>query len=100
MKIHNYKPVGKGLVVASLDIEVEQWGITFRSCTLFDKDGKKWISFPSKKSDGPDGKPRYYNYVVMDKEKKEAFDKAAIALIDALGPTVAEVPLQDEYQTW
>ena len=97
MKIHNYKAVNKGLIVASLDIEIEQWGITFRSCTLFDKEGNKWISFPSKKSDGPDGKPRYYNYVVMDKEKKEAFDKAVIALVDALPK---EVPVEEEYKSW
>jgi len=69
-------------MVAGFDIEIEQWGVTFRNCTLFDKDGNKWISFPSKKTDGPDGKPRYFSYVTMDKEKKIAFDKTAIALLD------------------
>ena len=105
MKIHNYKPIGKGLMVAGFDIEIEQWGITIRNCTLFDKDGSKWISFPSKKTDGPDGKPRYFSYVTMDKDKKLAFDKTAIALLDVeaarvmancdapiVGPIDAEVP--------
>ncbi len=83
MKIHNYRPIGKGLMIASCDIEIEEWGLTIRNCTLFDKGGNKWISFPSKKTDGPDGKPKYFSYVTMDKEKKERFDKTAIALLDA-----------------
>jgi hypothetical protein len=83
MKIHNYKPIANSVMVAQFDVEIEQWALTIRGCTLFDKGGKKWIGFPSRKFDGKDGKPAYFNYIVMDKEAKERFDKAAIALLDA-----------------
>ena len=103
MKIHNYRPIGKGLMVASCDIEVEEWGVTFRSCTLFDKDGNKWISFPSKKTEGDDGKAKYYNYVTMDKTKKERFDKTAIQLIEVEAARVnagAVAPIDEVPLSW
>lgn len=84
MKIHNYKPVNKGSIIASFDVEIEQWGITFRSCSLVAKDDNRWISFPARKITADDGKVSYYSYVFMDKEKKAGFDKSALLLLDAM----------------
>lgn len=84
MKIHKYKVINKGSVLASLDIEIDALGLTIRSCTIFQKGDHRWINFPSKKTQGDDGSDHYYSYVFMEKHKKDAFDKAVFALVDAM----------------
>jgi hypothetical protein len=90
MKIENYKSIDRGMLVASFDLTIEEWGVTFRKITLFAKSDKRWISFPSLKFDGSDGKPAYYAYVVMEKEKKERMEKAIMVLLDAKNYTVGK----------
>ena len=81
MKIENYKIVNKGLILSKFDVNIEQWGLTIRDCTLFDKDGKQWVSMPSRQYKDNDGKTQYFNLIKMEEKAKERFDKAVIALI-------------------
>jgi len=84
MIIHNYKTLNKGIVAASLDIEVEQWGVTFRKCSVMEKDGKRWINFPSRKYKADDGTDQFFSYVFMERSKKDAFTKAVLEAIAAM----------------
>ena len=82
MQITNYRIVGKGSIAAEFDVVIDEWGVTYRNCTLFDSNSRRWVNFPSKKTE-KDGKTSYYTYIYMDKKIKERFDSAVIQLIDA-----------------
>jgi hypothetical protein len=83
MKILNYKLINKGTVIAAMDIEIPEWGFTIKRCTEFNKEGKRWISFPSYKFNDEQGGTKYSPYVFMEKTRKERFDKGVLALLDA-----------------
>lgn len=82
VEILNYKPIGKGCLVASLDVVISECGLTIRDCALFEKDGRKWINFPSKEYTTPQGEKKRWDFVTMEKDRKTRFDAACIAQVD------------------
>lgn len=74
MKIINYFPVNKGAVIANFSVQIEKMGnLIIRDCTLFEKDGKSWVSLPSKMVE-KDGKKNYFPYISFeDKHMNETF---------------------------
>jgi hypothetical protein len=66
-------------------------GLVLRDCALHDRDGKRWVSLPSKPqidSAGQlrkRGKPLYASIVeIPGRAERERFQRAALAAIDAL----------------
>jgi hypothetical protein len=49
MEVSNWKPINKGFLKGSFDVTINQYGITIVDCALFEKDGKRWVNFPSRK---------------------------------------------------
>lgn len=48
MQITSVRPILKGIMVASVDIIIPKWSNFFiRQIIVFDKNGTRWISFPS-----------------------------------------------------
>jgi len=82
MEISNYRQIGKGCLVASLDVAIPEWGITIKDCGLFEKDGRKWVNFPSKEYTNQAGEKKRWDFVVMEKDRKTKFDAACIAKVD------------------
>jgi len=86
MKIQNLKVINKGNLISRCSIDLENIGITIHECLLMkNKDGHKFISFPSKQYE-KEGKKKWFSYVYMNKERKEQFDKEAIDMIEKLLP--------------
>lgn len=82
MQILNYSPINKGCLKAKFNVLINDWGLTIRECSLFEKDGKKWIGLPSRQYD-KDGKIKNLDYVVFDKERRIRFDKACLEKINS-----------------
>jgi hypothetical protein len=69
-------------------------GLVLRDCALHDRDGKRWVSLPSKpqidsagqlRKDPNSGKPLYASIVeIPGRAERERFQRAALAAIDAL----------------
>ena len=43
-----YKPINKGSLLGYADIFVPKMGLEIFGCSLHQKDGRRWVNFPSK----------------------------------------------------
>jgi DNA-binding cell septation regulator SpoVG len=84
MEIQNYKEIKKGFVKARFDITVPQWQLTIKDCTLFEKEQKQWISFPSRQYEAADGSKKYFELVSFPKEVKERFQTKCLEKLKQL----------------
>ena len=82
MEILNFKQINKGCLVARFDVYIPKWGFTIRGCSLFNKDGHRWISMPSHKIEREDGSTMHYEHVRFDNCIKDRFQNACIDNID------------------
>jgi hypothetical protein len=57
--ITNSKLIRKGTLIGSFDLEMPS-GLIVRGAMLFEKDSKRWISFPSKEWTKQDGTKGYF----------------------------------------
>lgn len=80
MKIIQYKPVDKGATKGYITLFVPKWELTIYNITLYEKDGKMWISFPSKSYE-KDGQTKWFSF--MRFEKPEMMDKFGAEVIAA-----------------
>ena len=90
MEILNYKPINKGFLVGKFDLQIPEWGkLTICECTLFEKDGKRWISLPSKQYE-KDGQKKHFNLIRFDLAVLKKLEAAALLLLNEL----VNVPMQ------
>ena len=65
------------------DFFVPKMGLHIRDCSLHQKDGRKWISFPSKKYVNDDGEEKYRAYLRFEERSiEDQFRKEAIEAIE------------------
>jgi hypothetical protein len=57
--VSNPKLLHKNTLVGSFDLQMPS-GLIVRGAMLFEKGGKRWVSFPSKEWIKPDGTKSYY----------------------------------------
>ena len=83
MKIDKYRSIAKGSLVAYFDLIIPQWGnLRIRGMSLFHKDGKRWISFPTQMVE-ENGQKKYYAHLYFeDKGLMQEFSKKVIKAID------------------
>jgi len=85
MKIENYKEIRKGSIVSSFNLTLPKWNdFQIRGITLFESNGKRWISMPSRQYDDPaTGKKKYYPYVAfVNRELNDKFNEMIIQTLD------------------
>ncbi len=84
-KILRLQKVDKGSLLFTVDISVEKWGgFCIHGITIFQKEGKRWIGFPSKKIEVGTGEVRYLPYVRFEERTiQEAFGIKLMQSIDA-----------------
>jgi len=75
----NVRLVDKGVLVAFFDVEIPQWHITIYGCQHFKKEARQWVSLPSRKVDGKDGKTTYLPYIKFSDVVKKKFEEACLA---------------------
>jgi hypothetical protein len=97
IKILKYTQLDKGSVIGTLDLQMVKWGgFIIYGCTLFQKNGHKWLGFPSKKIEVAGGEIRYLPHVRF--ESREMQDKFGVAVLAALDAWLeaGNVPLKPE----
>jgi len=78
-----YKQVGKGVVLGYASIFVEKWGVEIFNITVFQKDGKRWISFPTREYEDEDGKKKYIPHIrFKNSVHMDLFTTKALAYIE------------------
>jgi len=93
MKINNFKKIDKGALVARLELEFEEWGLTIRDCLILKGKNGMWVSFPSKQYES-EGEKKYFNLVIFTKEKQKAInERVLLQLKEELntGPSINDV---------
>jgi len=85
ISLKNVKKSLKPSGICSFDVTISTIGITIRECSLmFSKNKReKWVSMPYKTYQ-ENGETKYYNLILWDRDKKEAFDRAVIHLVSQL----------------
>lgn len=82
LAVSNFKPFAKGSLVGFFDVELPS-GLILRECSLYSKDGKRWINPPSRKFTGKDGETKYQRMVDFASGKAaNQFRDAVVAAID------------------
>lgn len=83
MEIMKYKPVGKGSLVATFNLKIPKWGnFIINEMKYFNKNGQRWIAFPSKEYE-KEGEKKYYHLNNFEApEMQEKFRDQVIKAID------------------
>lgn len=78
----NYN-TGKATIVAEFSVLLPT-GLELRKMTLWEKEGRKWIGFPSEKYQAKDGTTKYAPYYRFeDRAADDAFKEKILALLSA-----------------
>jgi len=101
----NYKAFVKGALQGFADFYVPKWGAEIKGCSVYMKDGRKWVNMPSKEFDTPTGEKAFAPIIKMrEQAHMTAFTKHALDAIDkwikdnaprpVTGPEATEAPSQ------
>ena len=83
MKVSNFRPITKGALRGFFTLTLPS-GMVLHDCSLFEKDGKRWISPPSQKFTGKDGKTGYKPLVEFaDRNTADNFRRQVLQAIEA-----------------
>jgi len=88
--VREWKPIQSGSVIGVMTLELPS-GMILHGCLAFSKDGRRWVSPPSKVrvwsnevQFALDGKPCYDPVVTfVDRVKSDAFSALALEALDA-----------------
>jgi hypothetical protein len=97
MEIENYKPIGKGCLVAKFDIKIPEWGgLSIHDCGLFKKENRRWITLPTREYQGKDGVKKHFHLIKFNPQVLEKLQAAALVQLDkfvaAPLPEAVEMP--------
>lgn len=80
-----FTPVGKGCLIGYADLLLEKADLSLeiRGCMLMQKDGRKWLSLPSKEFTNENNEKKYFSILkFQDREVDKKFQEAAIPEIE------------------
>lgn len=78
----SYKDMNKGIMKGYATIYVPKWGLEIFNIQMCDKDGARWINFPSRQAE-KDGETKYFPYIrFRKKEHLEMFSKKVWEAVD------------------
>lgn len=79
-----FKPFQKGYLQGFADIHLPKWGIEICGCSLYEKDGKRWVNVPGKEYTNAQGEKKYSPFLrFKQKEHWELFCQRSKEAIDA-----------------
>lgn len=78
-----FKSHQKGHLQGFADFYIPKWGVELTGCSLYMKDGRRWLNLPAKEYTNPEGEQKYAP-IVRFREKKhfEIFIEQAKKAID------------------
>ena len=78
-----FTPFSKGVVLGFFDIYVEKWGIEIHGCSICEKNGGKWINFPSKEFEDEKGEKKWKQLMrFRDVEHKGKFNSLVVKEVE------------------
>lgn len=80
-----FKYIGKGSLVGIADLFVPQFGMDIYGCSVFQKDGRKWLTFPSKEVE-INGAKKFFQH--MRFRKHESMDNFTAQAMKAIQPEI------------
>lgn len=79
----NFKPLTKGTLMGFADLRLPKLGLEIFGCSLHQKNGKKWVNFPSKEYTNPQGERKFYQHVrFINPNHQNEFIKEALEAIE------------------
>lgn len=79
----NFKSHNSGALQGFATLFVEKMGIEIKDCCLFMKDGKRWMTFPSREFTNDKGEKKYAPLIKFrEKGLQEQFMSLAINAVD------------------
>lgn len=58
-----YKAINKGSLLGVFNIFIPKWGVEIRNMTLCQKNGSRWVNFPSMEYENKQGEKKYAPYL-------------------------------------
>ena len=79
-----YKPHASGALQGFANFRVPKMGIELFGCGLFMKNGKRWLSMPSREYNDPESGEKKYISIMrfIEKSHNDAFAAAALKALD------------------
>lgn len=82
IEITNYKAINKGALVGSFAVKMPTWNFFINDINLFQKEGRRWISMPSRSYE-KDGQTKYFPFCgLMNKDAHDRFQEHALKALD------------------
>jgi hypothetical protein len=68
IEILKFEMINKGALVARFNVKMHKWGgLLIKECTLFEANGKKWVTLPSRQYE-VEGKKKYMPYLQYEEQ--------------------------------
>ena len=78
-----FKKFENGFLQGFADLYVIRWGLEIHGCSLYMKDGRRWLNLPSKEFQNEAGEKKWCPLVKLrDKDHQDGFVIQAIEAID------------------
>lgn len=82
MEITKYRELNKGNLLGFASVKISKWGFYINDLAIFSKNGNRWINFPSRSYESPEG-TKYASYCGFEeKEMKSSFDSKFFECLD------------------
>jgi hypothetical protein len=100
IEIQNITAIHKGSLLATCDVHIVPWKITFNEVKIFEKGANRWIGMPSREYTNDLGEKKYIELVVFDSEGvKNRFRSQIMGAVDkflAANPDMTPDPVIKE----
>jgi hypothetical protein len=88
VRASDLKVIGKGMLKAIVNITVPKWRLVIRACLWCERDGKGWISFPSRERTDRKDAWKFGKVVeAIDRQTASRLQNAPLAAVRAIGGT-------------
>ena len=78
-----FTPHANGFLQGFADFYIEKWGVEINGCSLFMKEGRRWVNFPAKEYENKEGEKKFMPLIrFREKEHNTKFMEAAKEAID------------------
>src|SRR5271170_5851598 len=85
MECMKFKYIGKCALLGFADLCVVELDMDIYGCTVFQKDGKRWMSFPAREVEVEGGK-KFFPHIRF--RKKDMMDRFVAEAMNALKPEI------------
>lgn len=83
IEVQNINAVNKGTLLATCDVHIIPWKLTFHDVKIFEKGANRWINLPCKEFTNDMGEKKYTEMISFDNEGvKNRFRNQIMGAID------------------